>query len=108
MAIDPIALTRQLVDIESTTYFEGACGIFLHEYLQGLGYEVERQPVEQPGVNGATGERFNVYAKMPGTQPKITLSHTSTPSRRTSPPLRTTLTSMAVDHATPKASSPRR
>lgn len=74
MAIDPIQLTRQLVDIESTTYFEGACGLFLHEYLQGLGYEVERQPVEQPGVNGATGERFNLYAKMPGTQPKITLS----------------------------------
>lgn len=74
MPIDPIALTRQLVDIESTTYFEGACGHFLHDYLRGLGYSVEKQPVEQPGVNGATGERFNLYAVMPGTTPKITLS----------------------------------
>ena len=74
MAIDPIQLTRQLVDIESTTYFEEACGIFLYEYLQSLGYEVERQPVEQPGVNGATDKRFNVYARMPGTKPQITLS----------------------------------
>jgi len=74
MAIDPIALTRLLVDIDSTTYFEGACGVFLDEYLQSLGYQVERQPVEQPGINGATNERFNVYAKMPGADPKITLS----------------------------------
>jgi acetylornithine deacetylase len=74
MAIDPIALTRQLVDIESTTYNEGRCGVFLREYLRGLGYDVETQPVEQPGVGGATSERFNLYASMPGTSPVITLS----------------------------------
>jgi acetylornithine deacetylase len=74
MAIDPIALTRQLVDIESTTYIEGKCSVFLDEYLRGLGYDVEKQPVEQHGVNGATRERFNVYATMPGTAPVITLS----------------------------------
>ncbi|MGI4757460.1 MAG: M20/M25/M40 family metallo-hydrolase [Janthinobacterium lividum] len=78
MAIDPIALTRQLVDIESTTYHEGRCGAFLHQYLQGLGYNVEKQPVEQPEVartpGGGTGERFNLYATMPGTSPQITLS----------------------------------
>src|SRR6187402_2889199 len=49
MAIDPIALTRKLVDIESTTYNEGRCGVFLDEYLRSLGYNVERQKVEQPG-----------------------------------------------------------
>src|SRR4051812_39894314 len=74
MAIDPIALTRQLVDIESTTYNEGRCGEFLYEYLIGLGYNVEKQKVEQPGINGYSCERFNLYATMPGTSPLITLS----------------------------------
>ena len=32
MAIDPIQLTKQLVDIESTTYHEGLAGAFLHEF----------------------------------------------------------------------------
>jgi acetylornithine deacetylase len=71
-------LTRQLVDIESTTYHEGRCGAFLYEYLQGLGYNVEKQVVEQPELartpGGGTGERFNLYATMPGTSPVITLS----------------------------------
>lgn len=75
MPIDPIAFTRQLVDIESTTYNEGRCGIFLAEYLVGLGYDVERQPVQQtdPGVPDK-GDRFNIYARMPGTSPTVTLS----------------------------------
>ena len=78
MPIDPIALTRQLVDLESTTYHEGRCGAFLHEYLLGLGYNVEKQTVEQPELartpGGGTGDRFNLYATMPGTSPTITLS----------------------------------
>ena len=78
MPIDPIALTRQLVDIESTTYHEGRCGAFLYEYLQGLGYNVEKQTVEQPELartpGGGSGDRFNVYATMPGSSPHITLS----------------------------------
>jgi acetylornithine deacetylase len=74
MPIDPIALTRQLVDIESTTYNEGRCGAFLDECLRGLGYNVEKQAVEQPGIDGSSGERFNVYATMPGAKPQITLS----------------------------------
>ena len=48
MAIDPIALTRTLVDIESTTYHEGLAGAFLHEFLVGQRYAVERMAVEQP------------------------------------------------------------
>lgn len=78
MPIDPIALTRQLVDIDSTTYHEGLCGEFLYEYLLGLGYHVEKQPVEQPELartpGGGTDVRFNVYARMPGADPRITLS----------------------------------
>jgi acetylornithine deacetylase len=78
MPIDPIALTRRLVDIESTTYHEGRCGEFLDEYLRELGYDVEKQKVEQPELaktpGGGTGNRFNLYAKMPGTKPAITLS----------------------------------
>jgi acetylornithine deacetylase len=78
MAIDPIQLTRQLVDIESTTYNEGLAGAFLHEYLTAQRYTVERMPVVQPdrsNTPGAgSGERFNVYAALPGITPDIVLS----------------------------------
>jgi acetylornithine deacetylase len=78
MAIDPIQLTRQLVDIESTTYNEGLAGAFLHEYLSAQRYTVERMPVVQPdrsNTPGAgSGERFNVYAALPGITPDIVLS----------------------------------
>lgn len=74
MAIDPVALTRQLVDIESTTYDEGRCGEFLYEYLQAQGYQVEKQHVPEHASATISGKRFNVYARMPGTSPKITLS----------------------------------
>ena len=81
MAIDPVALTRQLVDIESTTYEEGLCGAFLDEYLRGLGYVVEKMPVEEAEREagsaerpGTSPERFNLYARMPKSRPVITLS----------------------------------
>ena len=78
MAIDPIALTKQLVDIESTTYNEGACGEFLATYLASLGWEIERQPVPQPDPaktpGGGTGPRFNVYASQPGITPDVVFS----------------------------------
>jgi acetylornithine deacetylase len=77
MAIDPIQLTKQLVDIESTTYHEAPAGEFLAEYLAAQGYAIERQPVPQPaaGYPGAgTGERFNVYACAPGVTPDVVLS----------------------------------
>lgn len=78
MAIDPIELTKQLVDIESTTYYEGPAGVFLHEYLAAQRYAVERMPVEQPdhtNTPGAgSGERFNVYAALPGITPDVVLS----------------------------------
>ena len=48
MPINPIELTRKLVDIESTTYHEGLSGAFLHEFLTGQKYAVERMAVAQP------------------------------------------------------------
>jgi acetylornithine deacetylase len=78
MAIDPIQLTRQLVDIESTTYNEAPAGVFLHEYLSAQRYAVERTPVAQPDRSrtpgAGTGERFNVYATLPGITPDVVLS----------------------------------
>src|SRR5271154_420505 len=78
MAIDPIQLTKQLVDIESTTYCEGLAGAFLHEFLTSQRYAVERTPVEQPDhtctPGAGKGERFNVYAALPGITPDVVLS----------------------------------
>ncbi len=78
MAVDPIQLTRDLVNIQSTTFHEGAAGVFLHTYLEGQHYAVERMAVAQPDVRvtpgAGTGERFNVYAAMPGVKPDVVLS----------------------------------
>ncbi len=78
MPIDPIALTRQLVAIDSTTYYEGAAGAFLYDFLSAEGYRVERQSVRQPELaltpGGGTGERFNVYATMAAVEPEVVLS----------------------------------
>jgi acetylornithine deacetylase len=78
MPVDPIQLTRQLVDIESTTYNEGPAGAFLYEYLEGQRYSVERMPVSQPDriltPGAGDGERFNVYAGSAGVTPDIVLS----------------------------------
>src|ERR1700761_9181308 len=76
--IDPVALTKQLVDIDSTTYHEGACGTFLAEFLAGRGWQVARQAVSQPELaktpGAGTGERFNLIATIPGQTPEIVLS----------------------------------
>ena len=78
MAIDPIQLTKQLVDIESTTYHEAPAGEFLHTYLASLGYEVERQPVPQPDPaktpGSGSGPRFNIYAVRKDVAPAIVFS----------------------------------
>jgi acetylornithine deacetylase len=52
--MDAIALTRQLVDIESISGNEAAVGEFLFRELCRLGYQTKKMEVE--------GERFNVYA----------------------------------------------
>ena len=78
MASNPIALTKQLVDIESTTYHEGACGEFLEAILANDGWTVERQPVEQPELartpGAGNGPRFNLYAAMDGVPPDVVFS----------------------------------
>ena len=78
MPIDPIELTRQLVNIPSTTYHEQAAGEFLASFLTAQDWAVERMPVPRPaaGTPGAEGggERFNVYATQPGSHAEIVLS----------------------------------
>jgi acetylornithine deacetylase len=74
MSLDPIQLTRRLIDIESITYNEGAVGIFLAEFLAGRGFEVEKMPVEQHRESGSSRERFNVYAGRAGETPDVVLS----------------------------------
>ncbi|QNI35476.1 M20/M25/M40 family metallo-hydrolase [Edaphobacter albus] len=78
MPVDPIQLTRQLVDIESTTYHEGRAGAFLHAFLERERYQVERMPVSQPDrvltPGAGDGERFNVYAALSGVTPDVVLS----------------------------------
>jgi acetylornithine deacetylase len=74
MSLDPVHLTRSLIDIESITYNEGAVGVWLEAYLEGLGFNVERMPVPQPDESANSGERFNVYAAMHGIQPDVVFS----------------------------------
>jgi acetylornithine deacetylase len=78
MAIDPIQLTKKLVDIDSTTYHEGLAGAFLYDFLASERYAVEKTPVEQPELKltpgAGSGERFNVYAALPGVTPDVVFS----------------------------------
>ena len=55
--MDAVALTRQLVDIESVTGNEAQVGEFLYRELCRLGYQTKKMPVE--------GDRANVYATSP-------------------------------------------
>lgn len=72
--VDPILLTRQLCEIESTTYHEGAVGDFLADFLAGRGWAVEKTPVEQPAENAGGGPRWNVYAGVAGQSPDLVFS----------------------------------
>jgi acetylornithine deacetylase len=71
--LDPLDLTRRLVDIESLTYNEGAVGEFLDGFLRERGFTVERTAVPQPAWSHYTGPRFNVYAGT-GKRPDVVLS----------------------------------
>jgi acetylornithine deacetylase len=74
MTLDPIQLTRRLVDIESITYNEGAVGAFLAGFLAERGFAVEKMEVEQPSESRSTTERFNVCACVPGQTPDVVFS----------------------------------
>jgi acetylornithine deacetylase len=72
--LDPIRFTRQLCEIESTTYHEGAVGDFLADFLAGRGWAVEKTPVEQPRENAGGGPRWNIYAGKAGETPDLVFS----------------------------------
>jgi acetylornithine deacetylase len=73
-AIDPILLTRQLCEIESISYHEGAVGDFLADFLSARGWAVEKTPVEQPKENTGGGPRWNIYAGTAGQTPDLVFS----------------------------------
>lgn len=54
--VDLVALTRSLVDIDSTTGREGAAARWLSDYLRALGFTVVEQAVDE--------HRFNVLATL--------------------------------------------
>ena len=72
--LDPIALTRQLCEIESTTYHEGAAGEFLARFLGERGWQVEKTPVPQPNESATAGPRWNVYAGVTAQTPDLVFS----------------------------------
>ncbi len=72
--LDPIRLTRQLCEIESTTYHEGAIGDFLACYLIQRGWDVEKTSVPQPLESADAGKRWNVYAGTAGETPDLVFS----------------------------------
>jgi acetylornithine deacetylase len=72
--LDPIRLTRQLCEIESTTYHEGPVGDFLADFLAGRGWDVEKTPVPQPEESATTQNRWNVYAGPVGGKPDLVFS----------------------------------
>ncbi|HEV2278577.1 MAG TPA: M20/M25/M40 family metallo-hydrolase [Acidobacteriaceae bacterium] len=73
-SVDPVQLTRRLVDIESITYNEEAVGGFLAEFLATCGFAVEKMPVEQHRESRSENKRFNVYACEPGCTPAVVFS----------------------------------
>jgi len=72
--IDPIGFTKQLCEIESTTYFEGQVGDFLAAFLSGRGWDVEQTSVPQPEESAGKGPRWNVYAGPAGQKPDLVFS----------------------------------
>jgi acetylornithine deacetylase len=65
--VDIVALTRSLVDIDSTTGREGECGRWLADYLRGRDWAVEEQRVD--------ATRFNVIAAVAqGVSPAVVFS----------------------------------
>jgi acetylornithine deacetylase/succinyl-diaminopimelate desuccinylase-like protein len=64
--MDPVALTRRLVDIESISGNEGAVGAELYEVLSNMGYITHKMPVAH--------QRFNVVATIDGQKPELVFS----------------------------------
>jgi acetylornithine deacetylase len=64
--MDPVRLTRKLVDIESISGNEGAVGAEVYEELIRLGYTTHKMPVGH--------ERFNVVATLDQRPPQVVFS----------------------------------
>jgi acetylornithine deacetylase len=62
--MDIFQFTREIIEVESTTWNEGGAGRWLRDYLNDQGFAVETQAVSDG--------RFNVYAKLG--EPKVTFS----------------------------------
>lgn len=73
-SFDPVLFTRDLVEIESTTYHEGAVGDFLADFLTGRGWNVEKTAVPQPAESVAGGARWNVFGGVSGKSPDLVFS----------------------------------
>ncbi len=71
--LDPIDLTRRLVDIESAHLQRGCGGGVSRLLLRERGFTVERTAVPQPPNSRYSGPRFNVYAGN-GKRPDVVLS----------------------------------
>jgi acetylornithine deacetylase len=65
--LDPVALTRTLVDIDSTTGKEHDAGAWLARLLRERGFTVSEQPV--------TDTRFNVYAHLEASPQVVFSTH---------------------------------
>src|SRR5262245_15120208 len=65
--VDPVALARSLIDIDSTTGREAEAAGHLAGYLRHRGYAVTEQPVS----NG----RFNVYARLESAPEMVFSTH---------------------------------
>ncbi len=75
--MDLFTLTRQLVDIESTTPNEGAVGEFLCAELARRGFDARKMPVEDAGNTGSRNNaaRNNVLATWPErSRPEVVFS----------------------------------
>jgi acetylornithine deacetylase len=62
--VDPVALARQLIDIDSTTGREGEVAVVLASYLRARGYSVLEQPLSggRTNVIAACGEPRLVFS----------------------------------------------
>jgi acetylornithine deacetylase len=60
--VDPVALARQLIDIDSTTGREGVVASWLAGFLRQRGYAVLEQPLGGADVAPSDTRRFNVIA----------------------------------------------
>jgi acetylornithine deacetylase len=66
LTMDPVRLTRKLIDIESISGNEGAVGAELYDELCRLGYTTHKMPVAH--------ERFNIIATLDDRPPQLVFS----------------------------------